>query len=122
MAFSVKVDQIAATFFRSMVREEAQIRNIVNLFMRDLEQEVSSEESFKTMALWQKFLKVMLGDISELTEDEVSELNKVLRMKQVEKCSMVTQGIANKYYELLDTVEEPMYKAYSLMLPRIDRF
>lgn len=121
MTFSVKVDEIAANFFRKMATEKAQINKFVELFMKDVESEVTSEESFNTMRQWQDFLSSVLGDTADLTEEEVTDLNKMIRFNQTEKCSMVTQRLNNEYCLVIANAEAPLYKAYSLSLPRINK-
>lgn len=120
MAISVKVDEAAARYFRTLISERSKINDFVGLFVKDLEEGVSSEKSFQTMTIWQDFLKSSLGDISDLTVEEVSELNKVIRISRTDKCSMVTQALALQYGSVKDVLERPLYDIYSIMLPRID--
>lgn len=121
MTFSVKVDEAAATFFRKMLEREVQIKSFVDLFMKDIETNASSEDSFKTMQLWQGFLKASLGNISDLNKEELVDLGKAVRLSQVGSCSMVTQSLSCKYDVLKSDAEKPLYDAYSLFLPRMDK-
>lgn len=122
MTYSVKVDEAAAGFFRRLLDEEDTIARIVGFFMKDLDNSVSSEESFNTMNIWQDFLMKTLGDLSALTPDEIIDLDKVVRLCRVDKCSMVTQALARKYADMKNTVETPLWDKYSILLPRINPF
>ena len=122
MTYSVKVDEVAAGFFRRLLEEEDTLNRIVGLFIKDLDDSVSSEESFRTMTIWQEFLTKTLGDLSTLTPDEVVDLDKIVRLHRVDKCSMVTQALARKYADMKDKVESPLWDKYSILLPRINSF
>jgi hypothetical protein len=122
MTYSVKVDEAAAGFFRRLLEEEDTLNRIVGLFMKDLDDSVSSEESFRTMTIWQEFLMKTLGDLSTLTPDEIVDLDKIVRLSRLDKCSMVTQALAKKYADMKDMSESPLWGKYSILLPRINSF
>lgn len=122
MTYSVRVDEKASEFFRNFIREEAQVRNFVESFMRDIEQNVPAEESFKTMSGWQNFLLILMGPLEYVAEEDIADLEKVLRQNRTDKCSMVTQALAKKYSALKDEIEAPLYDAHGIFLPRIESF
>jgi len=120
MMYSIKVDEAAANFYRTLLDSKDEIEEFVRRFMQDLDNKVSSAESYYTMTQWQEFLVKSLGDISALTHEEVKDLYRVIRINRVDKCSMVTRALSQEYGDMKDIIESPLWDKYSLMLPRLE--
>lgn len=120
MIVNTKVDEIAAGFFRNVLKDEDKVKNFAAMFLNDLDSNVSSEESFKTMDLWQKFLRERVGFVDHLSKEELKDLNRVVRGSGLSKSSMITQSLSGKFGQLIDMVETPLHSKHSVFMPRID--